>query len=385
MKALHVPRRVMYVANAGWFFISHRLPIAIAAKAAGDEVHVAVAMDPELDKDSRRTLEAAGFIVHSLQLSRHGAHPYELIRDWLSLIRLFQGVRPDIAHLVTLKPILLGGLACRLVRIPATVMAVPGRGTVFSARGPLAMVRRWIVLIGYRLAYRHRKTRVIVQNVEDRDYFVSRRIFRAEDVSLIRGSGVDTSRFAMLPEPNGPPIVVFAGRMLREKGAEEFVAAAASLKQQQTPARFVLLGAPDHGNPKSHTREEIEAWVASGAVEWWGFCHDMERVFAQSHIVCLPTYYGEGVPKVLIEAAAAGRPIITTNTPGCRDIVRHEFNGLLVPPRDTASLVLALERLINNADERRAMGERGHRLARAEFAVELVVEKTLNLYASIAR
>jgi glycosyltransferase involved in cell wall biosynthesis len=232
----------------------------------------------------------------------------------------------------------------------------------------------------YRLAYKKRRCRVIIQNVEDRDYFVSRRVFDADDVRLIRGSGADVSRFASQHEADGPLTVVFASRMLREKGVEDFVRAAQLVRANGSAARFVLVGEPDHGNPHSHSREELEAWAADGSVEWWGFRSDMQTVFCHAHLVCLPTYYGEGVPKVLIEAAACARPIITTDTPGCRDIVRDEENGILIRPRDVAGLARAVERLLQDPAARRRMGQRGREIAEAEFSLTTVVGQTLDVY-----
>jgi glycosyltransferase involved in cell wall biosynthesis len=318
-----------------------------------------------------------------LRLSRSGTHPVELARAFRDLARLYRRVCPSVVHLVALKPVLLGGLAARVRRLNPVVLAVPGRGSVFSSPGIVAAVRRWLAVRMYALAYRRGHTRVIVQNAEDRDYFVGRRVFAADDVRLIRGSGVNMKDFRPQPEPSGPPVVVLASRMLREKGISDFVAAAMQLRQRGVVGRFVLVGEPDPGNPHSHGREELEHWVAQGAVEWWGFRADMQRVFAQSHLVCLPTFYGEGVPKVLIEAAACGRAIITTDMPGCRDVVRNGHNGLLVPPRDVPALAEALNKLISNAALRREMGQHGRALAEREFDLSAVVDQTLRIYREL--
>ena len=377
------PARLLIVVNVGWFFLSHRLPLAIAARRAGYEVHVATALDPELDRSTAEQLAGHGLIFHPLRLSRSGAHPFELLRDFVDLVKLYRRLAPDLIHLVALKPLLLGGLAAKLTGQRGVVLAVPGRGSVFSTRGFVAAVRRWTALLMYKLAYAKRRTRVIIQNIEDRQYFVSRRIFSEEDVRLIRGSGVDIARFTPQPEPAEPCTALLASRMLREKGIEDFVAAAAVLKGRGTPARFVLVGDPDRGNPQSHSREELAAWRDRGIVEWWGFRADMSEVFRGAHIVCLPTYYGEGVPKVLIEAAACGRPIVTTDTPGCRDIVRHGQNGLLVKPRDVAGLADALERLIADANLRRVMGSQARRIVETEFSVDRVTRQTLDIYREL--
>lgn len=374
---------MLYVVNVGWFFVSHRLPLARAAVVAGNEVHVAASLEGELDSNTGRALSAAGISFHELHFSRSGSGIFELVRNVFELARLFRLVKPDIVHLITLKPALLGGVVSHFTGIKAVVLAIPGGGSVFSARGTLSALRRRLAVSAYRLAYHAGTTRVIVQNAEDREYFVGRGVFESEDVRLIRGSGVDLRRFEFRPEPPGTPVIVFASRMLKEKGVEDFVAAATELKRSGHAARFVLVGDPDPGNPGSHTREELAAWADSGIVEWWGFRPDMEKVFAECHLVCLPTFYGEGVPKVLIEAAAVGRAIVTTDIPGCRDIVQHGRNGLLVPPRDVQRLASALASLIADPVRRQAMGAEGHRRAKQEFDVRIVIDQTMQVYAEL--
>jgi glycosyltransferase involved in cell wall biosynthesis len=377
-------RKLLFVVNVGWFFLSHRLPLALAAKKSGYDVHVAAALDPLRDDATEDILRSHGLPLHRLRLSRSGSHPIELCRDFFDLLRLFRRLRPDTVHLVTLKPLLLGGLAARIAGVRSTVLAVPGRGSVFSARGPAAAVRRWVALLLYRVAYRCGSTRVIVQNAEDHSYFSSRRVFASDDIRLIRGSGVNITQFSAQSEPDGMPVVLFASRMLKEKGVAEFVEAASLLKKKGVRGRFVLVGEPDQGNPHSHSESELRGWAASGTVEWWGLRSDMNEVFAACHIVCLPTRYGEGVPKVLIEAAASGRPIVTTDAPGCRDIVRHGENGLLIAQRDIQALVAAIERLLADKSLRDSMGRRGRALAEAEFSLDMVVEKTLSIYRELA-
>jgi glycosyltransferase involved in cell wall biosynthesis len=375
----------LIVVNVGWFFVSHRLPVALAAKEAGYEVHVATALDEKLDRKTPDLLEKHGIALHEMRFSRSGAGASEFVRDIADLWRLFRRVRPDVVHLVALKPLLLGGAVARVLGLPGVVMAVPGRGSVFSATGFVAACKRRLALMAYKWAYSPGRTRVIVQNIEDRGYFVSRGIFRQGEMRLIRGSGANVHAFTPAAEARGKSTIVLASRMLKEKGVEDFVSAAARLKQRGHDVRCVLVGAPDHGNPHSHSQEELEAWAASGAVEWWGHRSDMSAVFAEASIVCLPTYYGEGVPKVLIEAAACGRPIVTTDTAGCRDVVRNGINGLLVAPRDVDGLCTALETLLRDASLRQSMGLRGREIAESEFDVERVVQQTLDVYRELLK
>jgi len=376
--------RLLFVVNIGWFFVSHRLPLAIAAKQEGYDVQVATALDAVLDVNTPSLMASHGLVLSTLRFSRRGAGLFELLRDFADLIRLFRRLQPEIVHLVALKPVLLGGIAARFCGDCRVVMAIPGRGSVFSARGPLAVVRRALTLIAYRMAYRPGKTRVIFQNVEDRDYFSGKSIFRTEDVVLIRGSGVSPADFPVLPEPVGIPVIALVSRMLREKGVQEFVDAAKVLKSAGVVARFVLVGEPDPGSPKSHTQAELETWAIQGDIEWWGYRKDIAAVFAGCNVVCLPTYYGEGLPKVLIEAAASGRCIVTTDIPGCRDIVRHGVNGLLVQPRQADQLADALRNVIANGDLRRKMGLAGRQLVEREFSLQKVTTQTLSLYGELS-
>lgn len=377
-------KRLLFVVNVGWFFVSHRLPIGIAAKKAGYDVHVFAALDPRLDKDTLKTLNAAGLSLHEAPFSRSGYHPFELLRDLRALWRLLRELKPEVVHLVTLKPVLLGGVVARLAGVRRVVIAIPGRGSVFSSKGLRAAARRGLGLLGYRIAYRRGVNKIIIQNAEDRDYFVSKGTFASEDTRLIRGSGVDVRAFHVADEPTSSPVVVvLASRMLREKGIADFVDAANILRSRGVNARFRLVGEPDAGNPHSHTAEELRAWSRGGAVDWIGFKADMAAVFAQSHIVCLPTYYGEGVPKVLIEASASAKPIVTTDTPGCRDIVRHGYNGLLVAPRRPDLLANALTELIDDKEKRLAMGRNGRALVEQEFRIEIVVQQTLDVYEEL--
>jgi glycosyltransferase involved in cell wall biosynthesis len=218
----------------------------------------------------------------------------------------------------------------------------------------------------------------LVQNVDDAA-LVEQTGVPIDRIRQINGSGVDLTRFVPSPEPAGPPMVLFPARLLRDKGLLEFIAAARDLRQHDIDARFVLAGAPDL-NPTSVSHAEVNSWVQEGVVECLGWVEDMAPLMAAAAIVCLPSYR-EGLPKALAEAAAAGRPIVATDVPGCRAVVDHGHNGLLVPPRDAAALADALRQLLADPERRRAMGAQGRRRAQREFSVETVIQKTLALYS----
>lgn len=224
-------------------------------------------------------------------------------------------------------------------------------------------------------------SKVVFENPDDLEAMVDTRTVRVGDAILIRGAGVDPSAFTFQPEPAGEPVVVLVARMLWDKGVGEFVAAARRLKAAGVRARFLLVGMPDSGNPASIEPGQLSSWHSEGAVEWLGHRDDVATLLARSHVVCLPSYR-EGLPKALLEALSAGRPIVTTNVPGCREVVEHEENGLLVPAREIDPLVEALRRLIHDKELRERMGARGRQKAEREFSNEMVVSQTLALYSS---
>jgi Glycosyltransferase len=299
------------------------------------------------------------------------------------LFRLYRKLKPELVHHVTIKPVMYGGIAAHMARVPAVISAVTGLGYVFIARGFASSLLRASVKAMYRLALAHPRGRVIFQNPDDRAMFLKAGLVDEASAVMIRGSGVDMKRFAPTPQLEGTPLVVFASRMLWDKGVGEFVEAARCLKAEGVDARFVLVGNPDPGNPAAVSVAQIESWQKERTVEWWGCREDMPQVFSQTHVVCLPSAYGEGVPKVLIEAAASGRPIVATDAPGCREIVRHGENGLLVPIQNAHALALGLRQLIEAPELRRRMGAKGRRLAESEFAVERVIAQTLAVYREL--
>jgi glycosyltransferase involved in cell wall biosynthesis len=370
--------KLLFVLNDSGFFLSHRLQIAQAARAAGFEVHVAV---PEDDKTG--AVRALGFACHPLRLTRSGTNPFKEISSCLELIRLFRETRPDLLHLVTIKPVIYGGIAARLTNVPAVVAAVSGLGIVFSRGGFKMGVLRFFVKLLYRAALAHPNLRVIFQNSNDSG-IVSRLAFlKPEQVCLIRGSGADLTEYAFTPLPDDEmPVVLLPARLLKTKGVLEFVEAARQLRARGVRARFVIAGAPDAGNPDTLTEAAIAAWMAQGVVEHWGHRADMPVVFSQSSLVVLPSY-SEGLPKALIEAQACGRPVVTTDVPGCRDAITPNVTGLLVPSRDANALAEAIGVLLNDRERLRAMGKAGRALAEECFDVRQVVRQHLEIYRSL--
>jgi glycosyltransferase involved in cell wall biosynthesis len=370
-------RKLLYFVTEDWYFCSHRLPLAVAAKAAGHDVAVATRV-----REHGAVIEGAGLRLIPLKLSRGGRNP---LTEWLTVWRLWRVLRaerPDLLHNVALKPVLYGTLAARLAGVPRIVNALAGLGHIFADAGRAGFLR-FLVQKAFRGLLNAGTGRVIVQNPDDLRRLVAAGALEPGRAVLIRGSGVNLDDFRPAPEPPGPPVVVLAARMLWDKGVAEFVAAAEALRAEGIAARFALVGEGDEENHSAIPAAQLRAWQAAGAVEWWGKRADMPAVFAASHLVCLPSYYGEGVPKVLLEAAAAGRPIVTTDMPGCREAVADGDNGLLVPPRDVPALTTALRRLLADPALRARLGRAGRARAEREFGVERVVEATLAVYREL--
>lgn len=370
-------KKLLFVVNVDWFFLSHRLPIALEAQRQGYVVHIATGLTDKLDE-----LRRHGLTVHVLALDRHGTGLGNAWMTTLQLWRVLRAVRPDVVHLVTIKPILLGGLLARLVRVPALVVAVSGLGYVFMSHGSAAWVRRSLVSVLYKLALTHRNLKVIFQNADDLRSLNEIVHLPAHQVVTLRGSGVDLAHFAHWPLPAGVPVVVLAARLLADKGVFEFVEAAQLLKAQGCSARFVLVGTVDTGNPTSVKQTELDAWVRDGVVEWWGHRSDMAQVLSAAQIVVLPSYR-EGLPKVLLEAAACGRPVVTTDVPGCRDAIEPGVTGVLVPVQDALALAQAMNELILDPVRCERMGAAGRALAEQAFDVRQVVVAHLNIYAEL--
>ena len=370
--------KLLYVVNIPRFFLSHRLPLARAARDAGYEVQVAASSE---DEASVAQIVAAGFPFHGLPLSQHGLNPFRELATLLALRQLYVKLKPDLLHHVSIKPVIYGGIAARLSGCRAIVGAMSGLGYVFVSDDRKAKLLQMLSQPAFKLALSGKGTRLIFQNPDDQRLFVERGIITREKTLLIRGSGVDEQRFCPQAENlQNLPVVLFAGRLLWQKGVGDFVEVARRLRGK---AIFRVVGYEESTSPLNVAAAQLQAWQEQGLIEWLGKRDDMPAVYADSNIVCLPSTYGEGVPKVLIEAAACGRACVTTDTPGCREIVRHEVNGLCVPPNDIDALTAAVERLIAQPDERRKMGEAGRRIVLEGFTLQQVVDETLALYRAL--
>lgn len=368
--------KLLFLVTEDWYFCSHRLALACAARDAGFDVTVATRVSAHGEQ-----IRAAGLRLISIALRRSGRNPWRELMAIGEIAAIYRNEKPDIVHHVALKPVLYGSLAARIAGVPHIVNALAGMGYVFTSQKTSARLLRPLITLAFRLLLQG--SRVILQNPDDREALLAANILKANQVALIRGSGVDTGAFRCVAEPAAvPPLIVLPARMLWDKGVGEFVAAAHILQQQGIAARFALAGERDPDNPAAIPEKQLQDWHASGVVEWLGQQDDMPALLAQAHIVCLPSYR-EGLPKALLEAAACGRAIVATDVPGCREAVRHHENGLLVPARDAAALAQALRLLIEDAALRHRFGQRGREMAEKEFSAEKVAAETLALYREL--
>lgn len=375
-------KKILFVGNDIAFFISHRLPLAEEALAAGYAVHVAMP-EPE-NHHSVQVLRDMRINYHSFFMRRMGVNPlYEMLSIW-HLFRLYRTLKPDLVHHIAMKAILYGGISSLFSNPKQTVFAFTGLGTLFTHEDPATKLLRRIITPVYKSIFFPTRAWAIFQNPDDLRLFTyQKRITRANRSFLIRSSGVNLREFPYSKEPlSKPPVVMLAARMLKTKGVREFVEAAEMLHKRGWEAHFVLVGdAPV--NHDTITKEQLHAWEKAGAIEWWGRQENMPRILAQANIICLPAHFREGVPKVLLEAAACGRAIIASNIPGCREITEHRMNGLLIEPRNSRALAAAIEILLRNPDKRQRMGRYGRQLVESEFSVERVVGETLKIYQKL--
>jgi glycosyltransferase involved in cell wall biosynthesis len=374
---LKIKPRIVFLITEDWYFWSHRLHLAKAASDAGFEVIVAARVHKH-----KELIEMEGLKLIPIRMERRSINIFYEILNIIEIIKIYRKERPDIVFHVTIKPILYGSWAARIVGIPYIVNAYAGLGFMFIAKGWRVSIIRYIVRIIYRLIYLSRNIFVIFQNPDDMNLFINAGIVKKEKSLLIRGTGVNTSLYKYIPEPEGIPVIVLASRIVWDKGIRELVEASKILCNDGVKCRVILVGSPDPENPASISDNMLLDWHNKGVIEWWGYRENINEIFANSNIVVLPSYR-EGLPKVLLEAASCGRAIVATNVPGCREIIRHNENGILVPPKDSKSLAEALKKLVRDPSLRKKMGKRGRGIVVKEFSEEIVTQKTIDFFSRL--
>jgi glycosyltransferase involved in cell wall biosynthesis len=365
------------VITEDWFFVSHFFDRAAAAVRAGFDVAVATRA-----REKASLIARAGIRIYPIEFSRRGLNPLTELLTALRVRRIVREFRPDIVHNIALKPVVTGSVGARLGGAKRIINAPVGMGYAFTSAGDGSRVLRGCLSILLRQLLCAPQGCVIVENADDLRELVDAGFARADRVRLIQGAGVDTQAFAPEPEPPGPVTVLLVARMLKDKGVVEFVDAARRVRTDFPGTRFVLVGEPDPGNPTSLRIEDIQRWVGEGHVEYLGFRDDIAELLRRCHIACLPSYR-EGLPKSLLEAAASGRPIVTTDVPGCRSVVEDGVNGLLVPARNSEALARAISLLVGDRSLRESLGRSGRNRALDCFSSDSIVAQTLKVYREI--
>lgn len=367
--------KLLFVVTEDWYFCSHRLPLAKEAIKQGFEVAIATRV-----AEHGEMIEAAGIKIYPWHVIRGSTNLWHEFVALMSLLKIYLSFRPTLVHQVALKSVLYGGFITMLVGPNKVVNAIGGMGSVFNEGKYSIKWLQFAILSIFKWLISGEHKVLILQNPDDRELLIRYADLNPKLITLIRGAGVNVDQFDVVPEPQTDvPMIILPARMLWDKGVGEFVEAAKQLKAEGITARFVLVGGTDEANPSRIPLEQLTAWVETGAVEWLGLRNDMPDLIKQSNIVCLPSYR-EGLPKALLEAAASGRAIVTTDVPGCREVVRDSENGLLVPASDAIALAKALKMLIENPDIRAEMGAIGRQMVLNEFSEQVVVESTMSIY-----
>ena len=372
---LPMKRRLVFVVTEGWWLWLHWAGLLKAAWTAGYDVTVVTRAGEHQER-----IRELGFDFLNMDFDRGRLSPTVNLRTLRRLHTIYRRIRPDLVHHIALQPTVLGSAAATLAGIPAVVNTITGMGHVLASESLRFRLLKSLLLP--TLGWVSRRSHTIVQNSDDAKVFVRQLGARAERVTVVRGVGVDLQRFTPSPEPEGPVRVAMVSRLLWTKGVGEFIEAASSVRKFRKNIIFTLVGVPDESNPAAVPYCQVEAWVAADLVEWWGFQNDIAEVWSRSHIAALPSWR-EGLPTSLLEAAACGRPIVTTDMPGCREAVRHGDNGLLVPIHDPRALSEAIITLADDPVRRTAMGAAGRSLVEKNFGSLRINEETLRVYERV--
>jgi glycosyltransferase involved in cell wall biosynthesis len=378
-------KKLLFLVTEDWYFISHRLSLALAAKKSGFDVIVVTHTSTHSE-----LIRSHGIKLLPILFSRSFRNPLSDLKTLYNLFKIYRKEAPDIIHHVALKPVLYGSFVKMLTNLinanensSIVINALTGLGYVFTSNNWSTRLLRFCIRPSLKLFLSSNNSHLILQNNDDLSMFLNDGIVSNDHVSLIRGSGVDVTLFKPLNKPNEEIKIMLVGRMLKDKGVEEFVAAAKLLKDEIRIVRFILVGDPDYGNPSSIPIDVLKNWNSKGIIEWWGKREDMISVYSQADIVVLPSYR-EGLPKVLLEAAACGLPIVATDVPGCREIILDGINGILVPVKNSVALADAIKKLIEKPELRSRMGVKGRELVENEFSQDKIIKETLELYEKVS-
>jgi len=375
-----IKKKIIINLTEDWFFVSHFLSRALEAKKAGYEVYISCN-----EENSRKYIEDNGIGFFHLPLDRRGINPIYEFYVLINYLYIFNKVKPDIVHNVGPKPIIYGSIVAKLLKIKSVINAPIGMGFVFTSSSMKAKFLKTILILLFKFTLnkhhgRNQRNRVIFENSDDMHFFINSKIVKINEAILIRGAGVEIDEQLIKEKrENEIPTISLVARMLKDKGIYEFVEAAKTLHEKKIKCRFLLVGDIDKKNPTSLKQSTLEEWHDKKTIEWLGWVKDVKAVLLETDILCLPSYR-EGLPKSLLEGAAIGLPLVTTNTVGCREVVLEGVNGYLVPIKESKKLSLAIQKLIEDKELRVKMGKESLRIAKSEFSSEIINAQTLAIY-----
>jgi glycosyltransferase involved in cell wall biosynthesis len=372
-------KRILFIVSEDWYFVSHRLHLAQKAISMGYHVTLLANVGK-----SQNLIEDSGIDVIPWSLKRNSYNLAREVNSILEVIKAINRVKPSLIHAVALKPILYSSIASIFTGLKRRVFAFAGLGFIFTSEKLFAKFCRVPIVFAMRLLIKNKYSNIILQNQDDINTLLHLRMIRKNSISLIQGSGVDTTIFFPTNDQaiESTPLIILPARLLWDKGIGDFVNAANILKMKHVDARFILVGQRDIHNPASISESQISEWVESNIIEYWGFEENMPKILNKATIVCLPSYR-EGFPKVLLEAASCAKPIVTTDVPGCRQAVENNLSGLLVPAKNPQALADAMEKLIHNKSLCKIMGARGLERVNTELSQNIIANKTINLWEKI--
>ena len=370
--------RILFIISEDWYFVSHRLYLAKVAINSGYKVALLSHFT-----NHREIIEAEGIKTIAWPLNRSSRNLYKEIEAIKSIVSTIRQFKPSMIHSVAMKPVIYSAIACNLSGLKSRIFALAGLGFVFTSSKRSAKILRPFLKVIFSLLFKGKKTKLILQNPDDQRQLLSEGVINPKNIRLIRGAGVDTKTFSFKTIPSNMPIIILPSRMLWAKGIQDFVDCAIEINKKVKKARFVLVGTPDIQNPDAISKVRLKKWNEEGVIEWWGHQSDMVIVYHQSTIVCLPTTYGEGLPKSLLEAASCGRPIVTYDVPGCREIVIDGYNGFLVKAKRVDDLISAISNLLDDRELCIKMGKNGRKLVEKYFTQEKIAQETMAVWEEL--
>ena len=369
--------KIIFLVNGDSFFISHRLLIAKKLLLEGYEVHIATEFS-----NHRKMLSKMGFKLHNISFNKNSVNLLKTILPIFQIFFLIRKIKPNIIHLISLKPIILGGLVSLISPVNSMVISITGLGSMFIKNGIFSRIRENIFILLYRVVFLFPNFKVILQNNDDLKYQIKKANLKKNKTEIIKGSGVDLNTVKFTKIPENQPIILMACRIIGDKGILEYIKSIQYLKKYNFKGKFYLAGNIDFTNPSAIKESTINHWHQKKIVNYIGYQNDISKIIKKSTIVVLPSYR-EGFPKILMEAAACGRPVITTNVPGCKDAVINNITGILIPPKNYIALANAIKNILNNKKKLKKIGKAARKHALENFDVNDVVSHHLHIYKTL--